>query len=181
MFQQIEPNQSSTPETIPRFFRDRAIGWCILAAALLGVSAVFTWATNTGSTFILPAGVAAILCLFQGVRLLYIAKKKGYFVLRLRCTEIRSLNFFENLPKLIAGPASNSTSHGSKQVTFETETDQKVFFVYEQSRKFIQGAKYDFYFYTPQNGEAITADMLENLKIDHSIVSEEIRHEDIRL
>ena len=59
-------------------------------------------------------------------------------------------------------------------VAFNTQSGQQIFFTYEKSRKFIPGAQYDFYIHKAPDGQPLTAQLLEQLRIDHSIVSEEI-------
>lgn len=169
----------SKPDKVPRFFSDRAAGWYAVAAVILSVTVVFTL-TVKDATLLLPAAAASLLCFLQGARLILTAKKGRYFTLRLTCTDVRPLNFVENLPLFMTSPASNSASRGSKQVTFRTETGKQIFFTYERSRKFIPGVKYDFYFHIPQYGETITVDMLERLRIDHAIVPDEISKEDMQ-
>lgn len=65
-------------------------------------------------------------------------------------------------------------------VALQTESGQTIYFTYERSRKFIAGMKYDFYFKKPPEGQPLTTQLLEQLRIDHAVVPEEIADEDIR-
>ena len=166
-------------EGLPAFFLTRTIGWCAVAVAILALT--FFWSrTSTvySGNLMGGAGFIALIAVFNGYRIWRIGKKGEFFTLRLTCIDIRALGAVENIPSYI-NPASNTAFKGSQQVTFETETGTKVIFSYERNRKFLVGARYDFYFNKNQEGEKVTVDMLERLRIDHAIVRDELSSDDI--
>lgn len=162
---------------IPRFFFDRILAWRALGAvSIVGLGGLAVTAKDPMP--ILGGVVVALLCLAYSFRLRQIAKEKKYFVLRLTCVDVRPLGFVEGTIAYFS-PSSHAAFRGGKMVVFETEAGQRIFFTYEKSRKFIPGAQYDFYFHKPPEGQPLTTQLLEQLRIDHSIVSEEISREDI--
>lgn len=165
--------------TIPSFFLTRAIGW--FAMAVMIMCGTFIWIASTTISFpglMGGAVLAAAICAVNGANILYIGLKRKFFTLRLTCTEIRVMGLLENLPSYI-NPSSNTAFRGGQQVTFLTNSGTKVFFTYERARRFLVGARYDFYFNKPGNSDKITVEMLERLRIDHSIVRDELTSEDI--
>lgn len=164
--------EQSQPDQIPRFFLDRILGWRALAiGAMLGLGGLASVLKDPMP--LLGGVVVAIFCWTYSVWLRRIAKKKEYFVLRLTCTDVRPLGLVEGAAAYFS-PSSHAAFRGGKMVAFNTQSGQQIFFTYEKSRKFIPGAQYDFYFHKAPDGQPLTAQLLEQLRIDHSIVSEEI-------
>ena len=165
-------------EELPKFFTDRALGWGLLALGILAGTVFFALATD--HLPLIWVGVALdAFCLGYAAKLLHIGKTKNYFVLRMTCIGSRPLSFAEGLPAYI-DPTSNTAFTSSKMVALQTESGQTIYFTYERSRKFIAGMKYDFYFKKPPEGQPLTTQLLEQLRIDHAVVPEEIADEDIR-
>lgn len=173
-FSELDQTQ---PEQIPRFFLDRILGWRVLAAvAIIGLGGLA--AMMKDPLPLLGGAAAAIFCWAYSIQLRQIAKRKEYFVLRLTCVDVRPLGLVEGTIAYFS-PSSHAAFRGGKMVAFETKSGQRIFFTYEKTRKFIPGAQYDFYFHKPPEGQPLTTQLLEQLRIDHSIVSEEISKEDI--
>ena len=168
--EQVQSNQ------IPRFFQDRILGWRALGTiAMIGLGGL---ASTMKDPMPLLGGVAvAIFCWTYSIWLKRIAKKREYFVLRLTCTDVRPLGPIEGAAAYFS-PSSHAAFRGGKMVAFNTKSGQQIFFTYEKSRKFIPGAQYDFYFHKAPDGQPLTSQLLEQLRIDHSIVSEKIFSED---
>lgn len=175
---QISDVEMEQPQSdhIPRFFLDRILGWRALAiVTMIGLGGL---ASTIKDPMPLLGGVGvAIFCWSYSVWLRRIAKKREYFVLRLTCTDVRPLGPIEGAAAYFS-PSSHAAFRGGKMVAFNTKSGQQIFFIYEKSRKFIPGAQYDFYFHKAPDGQPLTAQLLEQLRIDHSIVSEEIFKED---
>jgi len=179
VIQDAETNLELKTEALPAFFLNRAIGWFAVAVVVLGLTLFWV---KTGGIFadglFWGAALVAVASIFNGIRTWRIGSKGNYFTIRLKCMDIRPLNILENLPSFI-NPTSNTAFKSGQQVTFETVSGTKVFFTYERSRKFLVGARYDFYFNKPNDDEKVTVDMLERLRIDHAIVRDELSGEDI--
>ena len=71
-------------------------------------------------------------------------------------------------------PTSQTAFKRAKSVIFTTENGQTISFTYERYRRFVIGQKYDFYFKKPRDGQDLTSETLERLRIDHTIVSSTI-------
>lgn len=162
---------------VPAFFLTRAVGWFGIAILVLTVSLL--WVKSSGAGGLMGgAALVAVICMYNGVRTLRIGRRNQFFSLRLTCTGIRAVGALENLPAYV-NPASNTAFRGGRQVTFATDSGTTVIFTYEKNRRFLVGARYDFYFNKPPHGEKITVEMLERLRIDHSLVREELSGDDI--
>lgn len=175
-----EPARDETESSgqIPKFFTDRLLGWAAIAVVILVATVCFAIAIEY-PPFILVAVALDLFCLGYGGRLLYIAKKKDYFVMRLTCVGSRPLGVAEGLAAYL-DPTSSTAFKSSKVVSFQTESGQIIYMTYERSRKFIPGARYDFYFRKPPKGQPITTQLLEQLRIDHSIVPDQVADQDIK-
>lgn len=176
--QQIEAKGGEGDTQLPLFFLTRSIGWFAFTLAIF-ICTLFFVQSNANSFLTIGAGAAVgVLCIARGVSMLVIGKKRRFFVLRLTCMDVRLANALENLPAYL-NPTSNTAFRSSQQVTFFTNTGTKVIFSYEKSRRFLVGARYDFYFNKPyKESDNLTVDMLEGLRIDHAIVQEEIAWQD---
>lgn len=173
----MQDGQEDAP--VPSFFLSRAIGWFGVAVVIIAMT--LFWIYSGYGTFkglFVGAALIGVICVANGLRSLKTAKKRDYFILRLKCVDVRALGILENLPSYI-NPASNTSFRAGQQVTLQTASGTNIIFTFERARKFLVGAQYDFYFHKPPEGQKLTTDMLERLCIDRALVSEEIDEKDI--
>ena len=157
---------------MPKFFMSRIIIWGMLAA-LVSVLALIL-AISTGQyQLLVPGFFLAIGCAFYGYQIYQIARQGEYFVMRLTCTDIRPLGVLQGAVAYF-DPTSQTAFKRAKSVIFTTENGQTISFTYERYRRFVIGQKYDFYFKKPRDGQDLTSETLERLRIDHTIVSSTI-------
>ena len=149
------------------FFAVRIIMFTLIGL-LLGIITVMV------SPSMWPLGmVLFIVCAGYGFRLMHIARTGGYFVIEMTCVGVYFPKAHEMAGQYF-NPASNSAFKRNQKVTFQTEEGKKVVFNFDRGRKFLEGAAYAFYFRTPPDGREVTIDILEGLKIDHSVVPQSI-------
>ncbi len=159
---------------IPTFFLSRILGWFAVAVVIMGVTLFWMLSDFGGGNDMLGVAVLiAIASVINGLRTLRTAQKKDYFILRLTCVDVRPLHLFESIPAYL-NPASNTAFRSGHQITLQTAGGLNIIFVYEKSRKFLVGARYDFYFRKPPGVGKLTTDTLEQLRIDHSIVDTDL-------
>ena len=166
---------------VDAFFALRAIGFFVAGIVIAGSAIWFSWHLGSGIRGSLLLGtVAIIVCGLFSVNLMRIAKSGRYFVLELTCIDI-------TVPKRHEGAGeyfninSQSAFRRNQKVTFATADGRNVTFNFDKTRKFMVGSLYAFYFRKPSIDEEVTLEMLEGLKIDHSIIPQKVNHSDINL
>lgn len=180
---EIKPSDVSGNELlgIDVFFIIRAAGWMgigiliVLFTVLLGkVSGM----DDTGFLIASSLMILGIMGLYAG-RLLYIGKSHKYFILTLTCHEIYYPKLHE-APGDYFNPNSPAAFRSGQKVTFKMSDDRSLIFTFDRGRKFMEGSQYAFYFTSPSSNEPVTFDMLERLKIDHTIIPQNIASEDTK-
>ena len=158
-------------QKIPVFFLVRIAGWYALSLAILIVS--IAWELSFGfsaRSLVLPI-ILSLLLAWKGTDLLYIAVKELYFTKVFVCKKTGFSRFSTQVRNYI-DPTSQTPFRISQQASFQSEEDgMQVTFTFDRSRKLHEGARYLFYFRNPIDAKGeLTADMLEQLKIDHAIL-----------
>lgn len=161
---------------IEPFFINRIAGW--FAFGLIIVAVTFVWCLSTGWQYGKSLmGMGLLLCALgfgRGFQMLYISKSGKWFSLLMTCKDAYYPKVHENIGEFI-NPTSQTAFKPMQQVTFEMENGTRITFAFDRMRKFLLNSKYDFYFTLPRDGGDVTIDMLQDLKIDHSIHPENLR------